>query len=408
MRVLQIHKTFRLTGGADTFFFKTCDLLAERGHDVAHFSIKHPQNHPSPFANYFVEGFTEEGVKHLSMTRKAKVFFNGIYSFDAKDRLSQLLEDFKPDLAHAHSFNYQLSPSIFDAFRKSGIPLVLTLHDYHIICGAGTLYVDGALCERCRGGRHYNLLRHSCYWNFPASLMATLSHYVHDARQSWSVPSKLLAPSRFLQGKLIEFGIPASSIAHVPIFIDFSEEPVENKCTPEYVLYFGRLAQNKGIEVLLEAVKTIDCKLLLIGEGPLSSWVEEQCAASSGKVRRIAFVSSREQLRQYIEQAAFSVVPSVWYENQPATILETYAVGRPVIGSRLGGIPELIDEECTGLLCEPGNAADLAEKIRFMLERPELCREWGRNGNRKLREGFSRASHYDRLMAIYDSVLSNN
>jgi len=213
MRVLQIHKTFRLTGGADTFFFKTCDLLAEHGHEVAHFSTKHPQNRPSPFANYFVDGFTEGGVNHLSMAQKAKGFFNGIYSFDAKESLSRLVQDFKPDLAHAHSFNYQLSPSIFDVFRKSGIPLVVTLHDYHFICGAATLYVDGALCERCRGGRHYNLLRHSCYWNLPASLMATVSHYVHDARRTWSVPSKLLSPSRFLQGKLIEFGIPASSIA---------------------------------------------------------------------------------------------------------------------------------------------------------------------------------------------------
>src|SRR5260370_5764949 len=192
MRVLQIHKTFRLTGGADTFFFKTWDLLAEHGHEVAHFSTKHPQNSPSPFANYFVEGFTEQSVSHLGLGQKTKAFLNGIYSFDAKRNLSRLVEDFKPDLAHAHSFNYQLSPSIFDVFRNSGIPLVVTLHDYHIICGAGTLFVDGAPCERCRGGRHYHLLRHSCYWNLPASLMATVSHYVHDEGPSCSVPSQLL------------------------------------------------------------------------------------------------------------------------------------------------------------------------------------------------------------------------
>jgi glycosyltransferase involved in cell wall biosynthesis len=406
MRVLQIHKTFRLTGGADTFFFKTCDLLANHGHEVAHFSTRHPENLPSAFADYFVDGFTDESVQHLSTARKAKAFFNGIYSFDARQSLSRLVKDFKPDVAHCHSFNYQLSPAIFDVFRNSSVPLVVTLHDYHVICGAGTLYVDGAPCERCRGGGHYNLLLHSCYRNLPASLMATLSHYVHDARQSWSVASKFLAPSRFLQGKLVEFGIPAGNIAHVPIFIDFPEEPAENKCTLEYVLYFGWLSQHKGIEVLLQAVKMLDCKLVLIGDGPLRDWVEEQCAGSGGRIERIAFVSSRERLRQYIERAAFSVVPSIWYENQPATILETYAVGRPVIGSRLGGIPELIDERHTGLLFEPGNASDLAEKIRFLLERPELCREWGRNGNRKLREEFSRDSHYDQLMAIYGSVLS--
>src|SRR5208283_1097965 len=134
----------------------------------------------------------------------------------------------------------------------------------------------------------------------------------------------------------------------------------------------------------LEAVNTLDCRLLIIGSGPLSAWVDEHCAASGGRMRRIPFISSRERLRQYIERAAFSVVPSMWYENQPATILETYAVGRPVVGSRLGGIPELIDEHRNGLLFVRSNASDLDEKIRFLLERPELCRYWGQNGNRKL------------------------
>jgi glycosyltransferase involved in cell wall biosynthesis len=405
MRILQIHKTFHPTGGADTFFFKTCDLLTENGHEVAHFSTKHPKNRPSPFSSYFVDGFTNEEVSDLGSARKVKAFFNGIYSSEARKNLAQLVADFKPDLAHAHSINYQLSPSIFDVFRDSGIPLVVTLHDYHIICGAGTLFVDGAVCERCRGGRHHNLLRHNCYWNLPASVMAMLSHYLQDARHSWDVAARLLAPSRFLLDKLVEFGISEERIAHVPIFIDYSEEPKEHKGGVEYVLYFGRLAPNKGVEVLLEAVKTLGCELMLIGDGPSAAWVEEQCAVRKN-VKRLAFVSSREELRRYIEGAAFSVIPSVWYENQPATVLETYAMSRPVIGSRMGGIPELIDDGETGLLFEAGNAADLAEKMRFLLDRPELCREWGRNGQRKLRKEFSRESHYGRLMEIYGSVLN--
>src|SRR4051794_11198870 len=317
MRVLQVHKTFHLRGGADTFFFKTCDLLKEHGHEVAHFSTKHPQNVPSPFAKYFVEGFTDEDVSQKSATRKAKAFFDGIYSLEARKKLSQLIEDFKPDLAHVHSFNYQLSPSIFDALKNSAVPFVVTLHDYHIVCGAGTLYVNGSPCERCRGGRHFNLLQRSCYWNFPASLMGTLSHYLHDARHTWDAASKFLSPSRFLQQKLMDFGIPESRIAHLPIFIDFSDDGIENNAPGEYVLYFGRLASNKGIEVLLEAVKAVDCKLLLIGEGPLSGWVQSQCDVSNGKLRRIPFVHSREEMRRFIQRAAFSMVPSVWYENQP-------------------------------------------------------------------------------------------
>src|SRR5581483_10447169 len=386
MRVLQIHKTFRATGGADTFFFKTSDLLTEKGHDVAHFSTKHPQNLPSPYSKYFVDGFTEEGVSHLTVAQKAKGFFNGIYSFQAKKKLRQLVDDFRPDIAHAHSFNYQLSPSIFAVFRDVKVPLVVTLHDYHVVCGAGTLFVKGGACERCRGGKHYNLLLNSCYWNLPASVMGAASHYLHDMLGSWNMASKFLVPSSFLRDKLIEFHISPSRIVHLPIFIDFPESLPSTIDRGQYVLYFGRLAENKGITTLVEASNLLGCPLLLIGDGPLSAWVESQCAASSGRIRRVPFVSSREQLRHLIDDAYFCVVPSVWYENQPATVLEAYAAGKAVVGSRIGGIPELIDDGNTGLLCEPRDSADLAEKMKFMLEQPDLCLKWGANGNRKLRE----------------------
>jgi len=406
MRVLQIHKTFHTRGGADTFFFKTCDLLTKHGHEVAHFSTSHPKNYESPFSNYFVGGFTDADVPQLAFARKVRIFVQGIYSFEARKSLERLVRDFKPDIAHAHSINYQLSPSIFDVFRRSDVPLAVTLHDYHMVCGAGTLQTGNSICERCRGGRHYNLVLHNCYWNFPASLMATLSHYLHDLRGAWNCASKLVVPSRFLLEKLVDFGIPQERITHIPIFIDFPDQDINDPSAGDYVLYFGRLASNKGVEVLLEAIQPLDCKLLLIGDGPLSPWVEEQITTRMKNVERIPFVASREELRNYIARAAFSVLPSLWYENQPAAVLETYAMKKPVIGSRLGGIPELIEDGHTGLLSAPGDAADLREKIRFLLERPTLCQEWGQNGNRKLHAGFSRAVHYDRLMSVYNAMLS--
>ncbi len=406
MRVLQIHKTFHHRGGADTFFFKTCDLLTEHGHEVGHFSTSHPKNLASPFSKYFVGGFTDADVPQLGLGRKAKAFVQGIYSIEARTNLERLVRDFKPDLAHAHCINYQLSPSIFDVFRRSDIPLVATMHDFTIVCGAGTLQTGGAFCERCRGGHHYNLLLHTCYWNVPASLMATLSHYLHDFRGSWNSVSKLLVPSRFMLEKLVQWGIPRERMAHIPIFIDYSETTPVSKSAGEYVLYFGRIDPHKGVDVLLEAIRPLDCKVLLIGDGPLSPWVKEQIDGGLKNVEHIPFVSSRELLRNYIAGAAFSVVPSTWYENQPAVVLEAYAMGKPVIGSRIGGIPELIDDGHTGLLATAGDAGDLREKIQFLLDRPSLAEEWGANGKRKLRTGFSRATHYDRLMSIYDSVLS--
>lgn len=405
MRVLQIHKTFRATGGADTFFFKTNDLLTAKGHEVAHFSTKHPQNLPSPYSSYFVDGFTEEGVGRLTLAQKTKAFVGGIYSLEAKKKLRQLVEDFRPDIAHAHSFNYQLSPSIFEVFRDAKVPLVVTLHDYHLVCGAGTLFVKGGACERCRGGKHYNLILNSCYWNLPASIMGAASHYVHDMLGSWNIASKFLVPSIFLRDKLIEFHISPDRIIHLPIFIDFPESLPGTVGRGKYVLYFGRLAENKGVKTLVEASNLLRCPLLLIGDGPLSAWVEKGCAASSGRIQRIPFVSSREELRRYIDDAYFCVVPSLWYENQPATVLEAYAAGKAVVGSRMGGIPELIEDGHTGLLCKPGDPADLADKMQFTLDQPDLCKKWGTNGNRKLRDGFSRELHYSSLMKVYSSLV---
>jgi glycosyltransferase involved in cell wall biosynthesis len=234
--------------------------------------------------------------------------------------------------------------------------------------------------------------------------MATLSHYLHNFRGSWNSVSKLLVPSRFMLEKLVEWGISPERMAHIPIFIDYSETNSANK-TGDYILYFGRIDPHKGVDVLLEAIRPLDCKVVLIGDGPLSPWVKEQIAGGLKNVEHIPFVSSRELLRNYIAGAAFSLVPSTWYENQPAVVLEAYAMGKPVIGSRIGGIPELIDDGHTGLLATAGDAGDLREKIQFLLERPSLAEEWGANGKLKLQAGFSRAAHYDRLMSIYDSVL---
>jgi glycosyltransferase involved in cell wall biosynthesis len=407
MRILQINKFFHARGGADTFFFKTCDLLSSHGHEIGHFSTRHPRNAASPFERYFVDGgFTEDDVARLPLKRKAEAFFEGIYSKAAYGSLRALVADFQPDLAHVHNLNYQLSPSIFDALRDTGIPSVVTLHDYSIVCGAGTLFVEGQICERCKGGRHYNLLLHGCYHGFPASLMATISKYVHDWRGSWGKVSVLISPSQFLRSKLIDFGVPQERIAHLPIFIDFSVDPNIKVLEGDYVLYFGRFSSNKGIETLLKATETLDARVVLIGDGPMRPEIERQAQLRSGRLQVMPFTSSRSELQSIIAGSAFVVVPSIWYENQPAAILESFSMGKPVIASRVGGIPELVDENATGLLFDPGNAADLRAKIDFLLANPHLSLPWGEAAKRKVPQHFSRDAHYAGLMEIYAKAMS--
>jgi len=405
MRILQINKFFHTRGGADTLYFKTCNLLAQHGHAVAHFSTRHAKNVASPYERYFVNGgFTEDDVAQLTFSRKAAAFVEGIYSRPAYRSLRTLVDEFRPDVAHVHNLNYQLTPSIFDALHDAGVPSVMTLHDYNIICGAGTLYVGGRVCERCRGGRHYNALLHRCFHqSVPASLMTVLNKYVHAARGTWQRISRLISPSQFLRSKLIEFGIAPDTIAHLPNFVDFGAEAAA-AIPGEYVLYFGRLAQNKGITSLLEACEGLSAPVMLVGDGPLRPEVERCAAASRGLVFR-DFVTSRAEMKSIIARAMFVVVPSTWYENQPQTVLEAYAMGKPVVASRLGGIPELVDDGETGLLFEPGDAADLHRKAEFLIARPELCQAWGEAGRCKLIRHFSQQRHYDGLMSVYDQVL---
>ena len=406
MRILQINKFFHLRGGADTFFFKTCDLLSTHGHEVAHFSTRHEKNNPSPYSRYFVDGFTEQDVPKLSWAQKAGGFVHGIYSRPAYRALQALVRDFQPDVAHVHNLNYQLSPSIFDALHDAGVPAVMTLHDYTIVCGAGTLFVHDQNCERCRGGRHYHALLQRCFHDsIPASAMVMLSHYRNPLRGAWSRVNRFISPSKFMRDKLADFGMPRERISHLPNFIDFAATPQAGRHPGEYILYFGRFSRNKGIDTLLRATESIQTPLMMVGDGPELPEIQRCAARRGGRLIVKPFTTSREELKQIIANSRFVVVPSIWYENQPTTVLESYALGKTVVASDSGGIPELVDEGTTGTLFRASDTSDLKAKIEFGAAHPELCQKWGEAGSHKLTHGFSREAHYKGLMDIYGSVM---
>src|SRR5581483_2683265 len=402
MRVLQINKFFHSRGGADQVFFRTCALLEDQGHEVGHFATAHPNNVESKYAQFFVKGgFTEADLGTLSLRRKADAFFEGVYNRQAYRDLQAMVREFRPDIAHAHNINYQLSPSIFDALAEEGVPAVMTLHDYSMVCTAGTLFVHDQVCERCHGGRHYNAVLHRCFHeSIPASAMGMLNKYVHAARRTWEKVSQLISPSRFLRQKMIEFGVPPERITYLPVFLETLPN-APRKEPGDYVLYFGRLSANKGVRTLPDAAQRISKPILIVGDGPLRDELAGHAARSNGKLQLLPFVRSRQEMGALIEGCAVAVVPSIWYENQPLAILETYALGKPVVASRLGGIPELVDEGSTGLLFRPGDAADLADKLEFLLTNPELSRAWGEAGRQKVERQFSRETHYQGLMQVY-------
>ena len=317
----------------------------------------------------------------------------------AKDRIN---------LAHVHLIAHQLSPSILPLLRDEGIPVVHTAHEYKLVCPAYHLYIhhEGEICERCLGGAYRHIITHRCLKNsLAASTLAGVSQYLHRWSGIYENNIDLfIAPSQFLAGKLSEGGIPAEQIRYLHNALDLSE--YEPDFTPgDYAVFLGRLQPEKGVRTLLEAMRNVPSgKLKIVGEGEDAGTLKAY-AATHG-LENVEFMGYRtgDELRALMRGAAFLVLPSEWYENCPMVTLEAYAYGKPVVASRIGGIPESIDEGETGLLYEPGDAAQLAERMNTLFADRAKMEAMGRAGRRKV-ERYGE-DHYGDLMAIYEEAIA--
>lgn len=405
MKILQIDKYFYLKGGAETVFFNTIDLLREKGHEVIPFSLKSAKNRPSEYAPYFVD-YPELSESSLwTRIRRAPAF---LYNRGSARNLEKLIRDEKPDLAHIHLLFNGMSVSILPVLKKYRIPVVMTAHDYRLICPAYT-FTNGRkeLCERCIASKQYwRCVTGKCSkGNLPNSLLLSLDTYF---REQFYPPVELIDRfifvSQFSQGKHIEANpLYREKSDHLYNFTPV--KPAADLPKENYLLYFGRISEEKGVATLLEAMKSHPgLALKIAGTGPLLDTLKQ---AAPDSVSFLGFKQG-EELNRLIQQAAFVVVPSEWYENNPLTIIESMTLGTPVIGSRIGGIPELIEENKTGFLFRSGSAAELSEAIGKARRldagaygaMTEAARAFAR-------DNFSKEAHYQRLMRIYESALQN-
>ncbi|MFH0973050.1 MAG: glycosyltransferase family 4 protein [Patescibacteria group bacterium] len=437
MKILQINKFFYLNGGADKYFFEVSKLLKNHGHKVIFFSMKNQKNLFSKYEKYFID--------YIDFS-KAKFSFNAlknigrtIYSLEAKRKIEKLIKDANPDIAHIHNIYHQISPSILHVLKKYNIPVVMTLHDYKLICPSynltNALNSKIILCEKCKKQKYYNCFLNKCVKNsYFASALNCLEAYIHNFLKIYEKNiDKFIAPSQFMKDKCVEFGINADKIIVLPNFVNKSgirnqelrirnnELGIMNHKLENYILYFGRLSKEKGIDTLLKAVSQLSiihpvksCKagakqfnrvnyqLRIVGSGDLRLKFEKLAKKLNIK-NKIKFFGhlEGEELQKIIREAMFVVVPSIWYENCPLSILESFALGKSVIASKIGGIPELIKHSETGLLFEPGNAKDLANKIECLLNRPDKIIKMGQNALKIVREKFNADEHYKKLIKIY-------
>jgi glycosyltransferase involved in cell wall biosynthesis len=403
VRILLGNKFFYPRAGAETVFFQSRELLLNRGHEVVDFAMQDPQNLASPDAAFFAPARSYADGDLGSRIQSAAA---SVYSVAARRALRGLLVQRRPDVAHLHNIYHQLTTSIIDELRRQQVPVVMTLHDYKVVCPSYDLFTDHAPCRRCVGHLPWHAVRHRCVkGSLGGSAVAAAEAVLTRVRHSYAKVDAILAPSRFLADLATAY-VPAERIRVLPNFLnDIPALHPRGDRQPgrPYVLFAGRLEEVKGIEVLAAALREWDPRvdLRIAGAGPLQSRVEELQA--SGTATYLG-VRARPEITQLMRDALAVVVPSVWEENYPMSVIEARAAGTVVISSDRGGLREMIEHRVDGLLFDPGDPRALGHAISSLVDEPGLRRAMVDRSHARVQRENSANAHYDALMAVYRDV----
>jgi glycosyltransferase involved in cell wall biosynthesis len=405
MKVLAANKFYFVKGGAERYFFELARILEARGHRVAPFAMRHEMNEKSEYDPYFVSNVGFDGS--MGPARRLRMACHVLYSREASAAIGRLADDFKPDVAHLHNIAHQLSPSILYALRRRGVPVVQTLHDHKLICPNYQMFVHGEPCRRCRKWRYYNAVSNRCMHDSALwSALVCAEAYLHKLAGSYSRLVDLwIAPSESLRHRMIEHGVAADRIVHLPYAI--AMEGFEPRYQSDgYAASVGRLSTGKGLMTVLEALKSAPgVRFKIAGSGPLEDALRRRVdELGLGNVEFTGYLKGRE-LSDLMRGALFVVMSSECYENSPLTVYEAAAYGKAVIGSRMGGIPELIDEGETGLIYEPGDHAALADRMNELWSEPAKAVDMGRRARTRAEAEYGPEAHYEKMMAIYERVM---
>jgi glycosyltransferase involved in cell wall biosynthesis len=390
MKILVMHNSYQQLGGEDVVFEQERRLLQQHGHDVVAYRR------------------TNHEIEQFSMFERLGLVTRIISANDSKREIGEILASFKPDLVHAHNTFMMISPSVYEACAEAHVPVLQTLQNYRILCPAAQLFRDGQVCQECT---EHGLLRsvwHGCYRDSrTATAAVALMLKTHRKRRTWTeAVTGYVVATEFAREKFIEGGLPAEKIYVKPNFVD--PDPGERSCAGDYALFVGRLSPEKGLSTLLAGWTRLSTSIPLViaGDGPLRSTLEAEVAKN--RLRQVTFRGqlSANETRAAMKQAAFLVLPSLWFEGFPMVLAESLACGTPVLGSRLGAMQEIITDGRTGLHFTTGDSADLTQKVEWAWNHPSQLAEMGREARRDYESLYTPEMNYSLLMAIYQQVVT--
>jgi glycosyltransferase involved in cell wall biosynthesis len=386
LRVIVVHNHYQQPGGEDVAVQDDYGVLVSRGHQVR--LLEATNDHINNFG------------------ARVQTALTTVYSPASRRRMAAAILEFKPDLVHVHNFFPVFSPSIDYACNDAGVPVLQTLHNYRLICPNSLLFRDSHVCEDCLSKVFaWPGVLHGCYQgsHLGTAAVAAMASVHRILRTYERRVQAIIVLTEFARHKLVQGGLPAHKLIVKPNFVDV--DPGQGAGLGDYVLFAGRLSQQKGVEVLLKAWEVLGARvrLRIAGDGPLIDYVRQRQGGAGG-VEYLGY-KSRPEITKLMQEARALIFPSLSYEALPRTILESFAAGTPVIASRLGSMESLVEPMQSGLHFAPGDVSDLVRQVNWMLDHPQ---EWQglRQRTRAVYEArYSAERNYEMLMQIYETAL---
>jgi len=405
MRILYCNKYDYPFSGTEKYLFDLVARMDQRGYDTALFTMDHGSRSTFAGRSYRIPHLNFKDP-NATLLQKAKMAAHAIYSPSARRAMRACVADFKPDLAHVRGIYHHLSPSILWELKRQKIPVLYHLNDFKILCPTYNFVAGGQACTACKGGAYYNVLKRGCYHGSRSSATVLAAEaYFHRWLQTYRQCVDLfLAPSEFVRSQLIASGLPAE---HIQVLPHFQALPDDDRVSPDegYLLYFGRLSAEKGVDELLHAlVRLPHIPVIIAGDGPDRPRLEALARELNLNGVIFAGMVEGDQLQKLIARCTFSVFPSRAYETLGKSILESYALARPVVASDLGSRRELVDHGVTGLLYPPGDRDQFAHAISFLFDRPDLIEKMGAAGRERVRTRHDPEQHMRRMALIYSRL----
>ena len=424
MKILLINYRYFVSGGPERYMFNVQDALTAEGHQVIPFSINYPVNVASEYSGYFVPPLDESGSVYFSEHKSGlKTYLKTIerlfYSKEVERALLRLVDDVKPDVAYVLHYLRKLSPSVLAALKKRKVPIVVRLSDYQMLCPQAHCLRDDLPCEKCVGGSLMPSIRHKCVkGSAVASILNFAATKYHLAKGYFEYIDRFVVTNEFAKSMMLKGGFSENRLEVIPTFVEMSQAAYARNKDGDYVTYVGRLDPTKGVDVLIRAFMLMcdregpgKLKLVIIGEGP-KEYVDQLKAAvlARGVGARIEFTGrlSKDGVDEYLASSLLSVVPSRWYENLPNSVLESFAVGTPVVASNIGSLPEMVISGQTGELFETGNPEDLTLKLSELTQDHARLESMGEICKRMVESKYSRKSHLSKLERLFTSVVSRS